>query len=102
MAEYRSSTVVRGLVCLAGSLALFASITSPLLAHTNESVSVLTTVNRKVVWQATDAGVTVSGNTSWTLYAETPQGTIRVLGQKTAAQAIDFPEGTTTYTIVVE
>lgn len=100
--EYRSSTVVRGISCLAASLALFVSITNPLIALTSENVNVLTTVNKKVVWRATEGGVSVSGNTSWTLYAQTPQGVVRIDGVKTAAHEVTLPKGTTAYTIVAE
>jgi hypothetical protein len=100
--EYRSSTVVRGITCLAASLALFVSITSPLIALTSENVNVLTAVNRKVVWRATESGVAVSGNIPWTLYAETPQGVLRIDGAKTASDEVALPKGTTAYTIVSE
>ena len=102
MFAYRSSMVARGIACLAASLALFISITSPLLALTNENVNVLTTVNKKVVWRATEGGVTVSSNTSWILYADTPHGVIRVQGATTAGDEVAFPEGTTAYTIVAD
>ena len=102
MFTYRSATVIRGVGCLAASLALFVSITSPLLAVTNGKVNVLTTVNTKVVAEATDGGVTVRGNTAWALYADTAQGTVLVHGHKTAGVAVPLPPGTTAYTIVAE
>ena len=102
MFEYRSSTVARGIACLAASLALFVSITNPLIALTSENVNVLTTVNRKVVWRAIEGGVAVSGNIAWTMYAETPRGVIRIDGVKTASHEVFLPNGTTSYTIVAE